>query len=66
MNLFSEGKRKAISATLLDFSKIFLAALVAADFIKFVLVIKLVIVVTMMASLILGIVIQPDEVKGDK
>ena len=54
MNIFSEGKCKAISQTLLDCGKILLAALVAADFIKFAI-----------SVLILGILIQPDENKGE-
>jgi len=65
MNIFSEGKRKAISQTLLDCGKILLAALVAADFIKFVLAIKIVILVTMITVMTLGIIVRPDEDKGE-
>ena len=65
MNIFSKGKRKAISQTLLDCGKILLAALVAADFIKFAIGIKLVIVLTMITVLIVGIFIHPDEDKGE-
>ncbi|MFH1897353.1 MAG: hypothetical protein ABH886_03825 [Candidatus Desantisbacteria bacterium] len=65
MNIFSKGKRKAISQTLLDCGKILVAALIAADFIKFAIVIKLLIVITMIMLLIMGIVIHPDEDKGE-
>ncbi len=57
--------RKAISQTLLDCGKILLAALVAADFIKFAITIKIILVITMVTVLILGILIQPDENKGE-
>ncbi len=65
MNIFSKGKRKAISQTLLDCGKILLAALVAADFIKFAMAIKLAIVLIMITVLIIGILIHPDEDKGE-
>ncbi|MBI4777664.1 hypothetical protein HY792_01885 [Candidatus Desantisbacteria bacterium] len=66
MNIFSNnGKRKAISQTLLDCGKILLAALVATDFIKFAIVIKLAIVLIMITVLIIGILIHPDEYKGE-
>ncbi|MFH1563505.1 MAG: hypothetical protein ABIF11_08875 [Nitrospirota bacterium] len=65
MNIFSKGKRKAISQTLLDCGKILLAALVAADFIKFAIAIKLLIVITMIMLLIMGILIHPNENKGE-
>ena len=61
MDLFSKGKRKAVSGTLLDCGKILLATLVASDFIKFNLSIKLLIVVTMVVTIVLGIIVTPDE-----
>jgi hypothetical protein len=65
MNIFSTGKRKAISQTLLDCAKILLASLVAADFIKFPSAVKAVIVVTMIVAIALGIFIQPDGDEGE-
>jgi len=64
-NLFTKGKRKSISQTLLDCGKILLAALVAADFIKFDLLIKIVIIINMVVLMILGVIMSPDETQGE-
>lgn len=64
-NLFTKGKRKSISQTLLDCVKILLAALVAADFIKFDLLIKIVIIINMVVLMILGVIMSPDETQGE-
>ena len=64
MELFSDSKLKALSQTLLDFSKVLLAALVAADFIKFTSLIKFLVVVGLLGSLIMGLLIRPDK-EGD-
>jgi hypothetical protein len=61
MIVLSEGKHEAVSQTLLDCSKILLAALVAADFIKFPVAIRIIIVVGMIILIILGVAIRPDK-----
>jgi hypothetical protein len=61
MIVLSEGKREAVSQTLLDCSKILLAALVVADFIKFPVAIRIIIVVGMIILIILGVAIRPDK-----
>ena len=60
----SKNKLDALSQTLLDFSKILLAALVAADFIKFEAIVRILIVVCLLASLLAGLLLKPDERGG--
>jgi hypothetical protein len=64
MQLLSEAKLRALSQTLLDFAKVLLAALVAADFIKFTTLIKIIIIVGLFASVVVGLTIRPDK-EGD-
>jgi len=59
MTRLSENKLTALSQTLFDSSKILFAALVAADFIKFTISIKLLIVTGLLNILIIGLILRP-------